>query len=457
MRIHLLCDQKWRDLPNLAAIKLELERLGHRVLLSATKDAVPMIKAFRPDCVVLNHLYGQRHREIAAALREAGVAVVLLPTEGMTHSKSLSILAGDNTDFRLADLLLLWNSKVAEMVRERWDLTEEVTPAIGCTRFDFYDDPLRGTVTPREEFCRQYQFDPARPIVTWASQYVWAHLARESPERDKYLDAARDFDLKKFFAQQGTNADEVPRIHADAQHAALDAVLKLAKVIPQAQFVFRPHPAEDRRVYEAAIDRERLTNVRFCAQDYIWNVLNSSDVHLHRHCTTAVEAWNWEKPTVEMAMNSRYSPWPDREAGSDIAEDADALIEIVSRYVDGASIDAARLQHRRDYIDRWYGDDRGARCVRAAKEIDALLRRRGQRRTVSTPLRGISASPREVVAAVARYTFGLRPNQSFRRRQTQREIDPKDKQITRHDVKQYGALVASSRARDGLRPSKASA
>ena len=446
MRIQLLCDQKWRDLPNLAAIKVQLEKLGHRVLLSTTKDAMPMIRAFRPDCVVFNHLFGQRYRDLATVLRKAGVAIVLLPTEGVTHPCSLALMSGESTDYSLADMLLPWNQPVADMITERWGGGEEKVPVVGCTRFDFYDPQFESAVVSREKFCRRFDLDPNKPIITWATQYVFAHLHTSPAEREKFLSDTADFGLDAFFQRQRTTSDEVPAIHYDARGAAAESVLKLVKAIPDAQVILKPHPAEDQKFYRRLIDECASGNLRFCPQDYIWNVLNASEVHLHRHCTTAVEAWNWNKPTIEMAMNSRHESWPEREAGSDIAQDGDGLISLVRGYLDGAKVDEQRRQYRQAYIDRWFGGEHGRRCIRAAEKIDNLLRTRGRQRTMMTPLRGIQASTRQTVTAVMRYLLSLRPNDSLVSRRPVEVVDPKDKQITRNDVRAYTRLVSSALA-----------
>jgi surface carbohydrate biosynthesis protein len=169
MRIHLLCDHKWRDLPNLSAIKVALEALGHRVLLSATRDAVAMIKAFGPDCVVLNHLYSPANQELAAALRAAGVTVVVIPTEGGSRREMEAIDNGEFADDWSMDLFLAWSEHAARGVRNHWGLDDKVVRAIGGTRFDFYSPRFRAAITPRDVFCQRNGLDPARPVITWAT------------------------------------------------------------------------------------------------------------------------------------------------------------------------------------------------------------------------------------------------------------------------------------------------
>lgn len=445
MRIQLLCDQKWRDLPNLAAMKVVLEARGHRTLISTTKDAAPMIKAFRPDCVVLNHLFAPSNRQMAAALRASGVAAVILPTEGAVRPELRPL--GDGkfaTDWPM-DLYLAWSEPAAAGVRTRWNLDADVVPVLGCTRFDFYTEAFKATLTPRAQFCRAFALDPARPVITWATAYNYAEISRVPAVHEKFLRETAENGLAACYRRIGVDPTRIPIFHAEGRAAASAAFVALARARPLMQFIIRPHPAESRDFYHALITEHGLTNVRFCPQDYIWNVLNASDVHLHRNCTTAIEAWMWNKPTLEMGMDQVPElAWPDREAGSDMVGTADDLIATVDRYVEGGAVGQEQRSYRRRYIETWFGPADGQRCRSAAEAIDGFLAQRGRRRNAFTSIAGLPGTPRQVAAAVARYALGRRPNEALLRRVSAAVSDPHDKQVTRHDVRAYANHVRAA-------------
>jgi hypothetical protein len=442
MRIQLLCDHKWRDLPNLTAIKLELERLGHRVLVSTTKDAVPLMQWFRPDCVVFNHLFGQHYRQLSHALRDAGVAVVMLPTEGAMRPEYVDIAAGEFADFSACELFLPWSQNAAQMLRDRWQLDAARSPVIGCTRLDFYCPQFASAITRRDDFCRQYGLDPARPIVTWATQYGYAHLVDAPESRIKLAREAADVGLNVCNERIGLDFDDIPRLHAAGRDAAAQAFFAAAKALPRAQFVLRPHPVEDRNYYRARMRELRLDNVVFCPSDYIWNVLNASDVHLHRQCTTAIEAWMWGKPTIELGMDSDpHWQWADREHGSDMVRDTDALVAAIESYLSGRKVDDAVARYRRAYIKTWFGPADGTRCAAAAEAISAFLAQRGTKRSYLGSLGAVRARPRETVTAGLRYLLAKKPNERLIGR-TPPSSGPEDKLITRRDVANYERLVA---------------
>jgi surface carbohydrate biosynthesis protein len=444
LRIHLLCDHKWRDLPNLAALKLLLQRRGHRVLVTTTKDAAAMIAAFRPDCVVFNHLFAPNNQELAMTLRQNGVAVVVLPTEGAVRPELRALASGEFTKKWAMDLFLAWGQQSASDVRERWNLPEDAVPVVGCARFDFYAPQFRDAITSRQEFCRIHQLDPGRPIVTWASAYAFADLVNDPAATEKFLSEIEANGVAECYRRANIKPADIPAFQAEGRLATLRAFVTLAKTRSDLQFIIRPHPVEPRAPYQEAIEGERLHNVRFCPQDYIWNVLNAADVHLHRQCTTAVEAWMWRKPTVEMSMDRMEAqPWPDREAGSSIARNESELVEIVGRYVDRREETPEALQAYRDrYVSEWFGPTDGRSCVRAASEIHDFLVRRQPRKWLKA-IKGLSTTRGNVAKAVARYVTDRLPNQSLTRRQSLSRIDPQDKQITRRDVIRYERMIAS--------------
>lgn len=441
MRIHLFCDHKWRDLPNLTVTKLRLEQLGHRVLLGTTKDAEPAMQWFRPDCIVLNHLFSSTYLTLARKAREAGVAVVLLPTEGAVHPAVAPLGDGEFSDYRLLDLYLAWGEEPARAVRNRWGLQQRITPVTGFSRLDFYSPRFSTALVPRDRFLRAISLDPARPVVTWATQFPYAHLTRSPAQYEKYFREQADFGVRASYDRLGLDPQRIPGIHATAQKSNSIAFVTLAKALPNVQFVIRPHPAEDREFYRALISEHKLANIRFCPQDYIWNVLNASDVHIHRHCTTAVEAWMWDKPTIEMAMEVVPElAWPEREAGSDIAPDANALIELVSGYLGHRRVAQQQLDYRRAYINRWMGLADGHRSEAAAEAIDAMLRSRGRRRRFWSPLSGIRGSFRMIAASALRHALSRKPNEPYFG-PTPAAMGPDDKFVTRQDVVSYQKLV----------------
>jgi hypothetical protein len=436
----LLCDQKWRDLPNLCAIKVILERLGNTALISATKDAFAQIVAFRPDVVVFNHMHSERYRTLSRVLKESGRIVVVLPTEGTMRPEFEPIGTGEFSDYSDVDVFLAWNDTAADEVRRRWSKTGIEVQTIGCTRFDFHHPRFVNAVTTREALCAKWKLDPSRPIVTWATAYGYSEL-NGLPKSDcaQFEREAIEVGIKECLQRIGIDLFELPAIVSEGREAAAEAFFEAAKVLREIQFVIKPHPREDRGYYERRLAETRLPNVRLCPRDYIWNTLRVADVHLHRHCTTAVEAWMWQRPTIEMGMDKhRAFAWPEREAGSDIADDAKSLIELV-RYRLATSLESTLLAYRSKYIHAWFGAADGRRCEAAADTIHqyALQHRTRSSRRIC----GLGISYRDAAIAVLRRWLNHTPTESLTGHSRSTISRAEDRWIRRSDITDYERML----------------
>ena len=447
MRIHLLCDHKWRDLPNLTALKISLERLGHQVLLSTTLDAHAMIKAFRPDCIVLNHLFSDANRKIARLMKASGAIVVVLPTEGAVRPEFVTLAEGEFSDYTLADLHLCWSQSAAEDICRRWGFDAERAPVAGCNRFDFYHSNFASVVDTREDFCSKYGLDPSRPIITWGTQYCYAHLngKKGTPEFARWQREFADVGASVCYERIGVDPDEIPTFHAEGRQISARAFFVLTKAMPNAQFLIKPHPVEELDFYRREIEQSGCTNIRFCPANYIWNVLNASDIQLHRHCTTAIESWMSQRPTIEMDFGPSVGlSWVEREGGSDSASNPEELIAIVSDYLSGRHLSQECLDYRRDYVERWFGPQDGKRCSETAKLLHCFLEKHGRRRQYFQAIVGLNTTPVKSLGALLRYSLNRLPDAPFFRPMPKKKATVSfDKLITRGDVAAYAVKLES--------------
>lgn len=445
MRILLICDHKWRDLPNLVALKVILEtRYGHTVALTSARDRAVLLDLFQPDCLIFNHMNGKGYREIARHLQDQGVAVVVLPTEGRPSFKELlPLIYGQYTDLSHVDLYLSWSEHVTENMIRLGTISTDRVVTVGCTRFDFYCPPLNEQVRPKETFCRRYHLDPQRPIVTWATQYNYARFLHHKQDFNR-RDLA-NMGVKARYEAVGYDIERFPEDQHYERRAASAAFFQVAQSRPHVQFIIKSHPGEDIAFYQKQVKEAGLSNVSFIFQEYIWDLLSATDLHLHRHCTTAIEAWLLGKPTVEMKMDVRTPfAWEEMEAGSDSAQSAAELGDIVDHYLAGHTITEAMQRRREAYVKEWFYKVDGQRCQEAAFYIDDLLKGRPGRRVRSSkarlrytlsdrlnlPWRGISL----------RKPWTWRPERPSQEVQLD-HIGSADRYITRLDVRRYEAQI----------------
>ena len=208
MIIQLLCDHKWRDLPNLVVLKIRLNSLGHKVYISSTKDSEAMISIFKPDCVVINNLFSRRNRRLAQLLKKLNVIIILLPTEGAVRPEFKKIMDGDFANYDLIDLILPWSEISAKGIRKRWRFSKERVKVAGYNRLDFYNKKMINIVEKKDIFCSRHDLNPNKPIVTWATQYGYAfliHKEKYSQHFEQWLRESKETGQSSCWKEIGIN------------------------------------------------------------------------------------------------------------------------------------------------------------------------------------------------------------------------------------------------------------
>ena len=452
MIIQLLCDHKWRDLPNLVVLKIRLNSLGHKVYISSTKDSEAMISIFKPDCVVINNLFSRRNRRLAQLLKKLNVIIILLPTEGAVRPEFKKIMDGDFANYDLIDLILPWSEISAKGIRKRWRFSKERVKVAGYNRLDFYNKKMINIVEKKDIFCSRHDLNPNKPIVTWATQYGYAfliHKEKYSQHFEQWLRESKETGQSSCWKEIGINPKDIPKIHAKGRENAGKAFFKLTKIFPNVQFLIKPHPSEDIDYYKNLIIENSSKNVILLQKEYIWDVLNATDIELHRHCTTAIESWVWNKPTIEMAMDSHPKLiWKDRERGSDVVKTDKELIKIISKYIKNSEVSNNIKSFRKNYIKKWFGDADGNRINYTADIInDFLLVRPSKKKLYDFHILGVSSL--NLLKSRIRYFLNIKPNEKilkFFKPKTNDNI-AHDKLITRSDVINYEKKLISLKSK----------
>ncbi|MBI5725993.1 MAG: hypothetical protein HZA50_18685 [Planctomycetes bacterium] len=393
-------DHKWRDLPGLAALAVWLEEgFGLKTALIPYDQWQEGLFDNRPRAIVVSVLYGPRSRAIAQAAKKMGTRVIVIMTEGRpNNSQAMTYLVGRDSGADQADLWLTWSDTVRDFMIQSGVLPGEKLITAGAARFDFYSPPLRSLVRPRKRMAGEFGLDASKPVATWATNFTHAKFHRQN----------LDFMIKDWTAlgvirqPAYSNPAEFARLDWETRLKCFDAVRGLLAARGQLQLMVKPHPAEEHDVYADFVEKCRVEfgpRVVFVGSCYIWDVLNSSDVHIHRMCTTGVEAWLLGVPSIDLHMADYYA-W-SRELGGSAAESMDGndvvtrgedLIERVDYCLGGGGPSRQQLDARQRYIARWLFKVDGDRCREHAKILAEFLGRGG--RVGEFPFDGITVRRR---------------------------------------------------------------
>jgi len=378
--VAIVVDQKWRDLPAAAALAVWLEeRHGLTSALLPYGRWRETVVSRRPRALIVTHMNGSRNATIADVARRMGARVVVIQTEGRPNNVEIMEYAvGRNLNAAAVDLWFTWSETVRDYMLQRSTMPADRVVAAGAHRFDIYSPPLKRLIVPRAQFLNKYGLDPSRPTVTMATNFTCTKYSRTNADflrsdwKDLGLSSQPSFSQPDAFAA----AD------VEARERTLDVARGLLARRPNVQLLIKPHPTEEHDRYRefAAECNERGSRVAFIGLEYIWDVLNASNVHLHRMCTTGVEAWFLDVPSVDLHVMDYHGwslnlPGAAREAaaGCDLVRDLDGVLASVDHYLAGGRPPADQLASRSAYIKKWLLDLDGRRTEAHAREIARLL------------------------------------------------------------------------------------
>lgn len=138
----------------------------------------------------------------------------------------------------------------------------------------------------------------------------------------------------------------------------LEAVPKLASKYSDRMIIVRPHPSENRKVWEDAL--ENIPNVKVISEGPIAPWLMASDLVIHNGCTTAIEAFLLDRNVIA------YRPFTsndyDLKIPNDIsmqAFDFDGLVTLMDRVLVGGPSEGYATNGRKvlgKYIHSLEGD-----------------------------------------------------------------------------------------------------
>jgi surface carbohydrate biosynthesis protein len=374
--ILIAVDHKWRDLAGHVYAGLLLEQRGHVVHYARNNLEKYYIPAVKPDLVVMNHLIPPKKQEFAKYLQKQNIRVVILPTEGMpTLDVMRNHMGGKDCDLSGVDLHFVWNQPMADILRENQTLAADKIVVAGVPRFDFYRKPLKSILLNKADFLKKYGLDSRYPLVTFATNFTQASF--HTSNQDFYLKNAQKYGRDKVLEEAYGDLGDVPKRDYLSRELFLEAFVTLVRNFPEVNFALKLHPTEDHQFYQDLIRKDLSSSanrVRIIAHEYIWDVLNATDIELNRSCTTAIESWLLGKPTIEMQLNPHeYYFSPEFASGSDMVKSSDELIERVSYYLAGGSISQDLQNAREQFLRKWCNSPDGTSTRAVADHIHHLF------------------------------------------------------------------------------------
>jgi surface carbohydrate biosynthesis protein len=353
VRILILADHAWRDVPALASIQVQIERISsHHVKIVDIHLFQQMVEIFKPHLTVIPHLHDKARNAIVDTVRRRGGLCAILGNENRPNTVAQTKWITQDFPAELCDLFLCWTEWIQSEIGNRVP-----TSVTGCPRFDFYFRPV-----DKQQIISEYGLDPDKPIITVASSFPQAKFASMGGE---FLEQ----DWKNLGVSK-IEGREYPKKIAQGEAIALErfnAWLSCLHVeYPEFQIVLKPHPAEDVRFWQ------HTDEFHLVLSDYITNILAISDVHIARvGCLTIPEAWILHKPTVQCRVGNEFVDGPTQDA-LDIDPAANTVLQFLEEVEDKLAVDSEWDDAYQGYVDKYLGPMPGS-AERVAKALVKLL------------------------------------------------------------------------------------
>lgn len=359
-------DHKGRDLMGAALMAHHLENLGYEVHLEPLQAFKSVITAWKPSMVIVNQLVHSNMTAYSANLKNWGILVGCILNEGLALTedkrKYLSIPQYDDLH---CDLFLTWNTLHRdELIQHEFVTPPENAVTVGCPRFDFYKMPwsklfLKNRISKRIN-------------VLINTTFAVAHFYHRTEEEQKTL-----------IAGMGNGKIKDHLDYKSLIKAHYDGLNKLPEFLTtlldsdQYNITLRPHPREELSFYTNFIEslpENQQSLIRLDKKEHIQSAILNSDVILNcENCTTSVESWMANKPTITLTFAKHpaffSSLYADR---SPQVSDPAKIIEAIQYALDHPDQEEYQAL-REEYLEKWLYKVDGQSAQRAAEQIHRVI------------------------------------------------------------------------------------
>jgi len=300
MNILLITDHRLRDLPgNYLLKKFVEENYDHKVILCHLGEEKFAFHMHKPRMVIFNNLYDLKVLEFAKEIKSLGVKILIMPTEGITFSDDqLSLFSHKNQDISFIDGYLSWNSRLSNEIRKNKNLDEKYIFETGCCRFDFYNQSLASTLKTYENLQKEYGLNRSKRNILVITNFINANYYHNVSQLDFQLRRQKADRFASF------NAKKIAELEYKIREKYIKSLIKLAKSdeLVDVNFILKIHPHENISFYKEKIMEAKSNNIVLMQNEYIWDLINISDIVISRSSTVSIESWILGKETIELQL-----------------------------------------------------------------------------------------------------------------------------------------------------------
>jgi surface carbohydrate biosynthesis protein len=280
----LPCETRVREFDAKLLLGLVAAGRGIRTIVGAKKAIDLSLSRFREGVYVGKSVTARSRHNLALA-RSCGHRVALWDEEGLVWASREVYWRTkvDGPTLNEPELLIAWGEDNAAAWREHPEHAGGPIAVCGNPRADLLKKPLQALF---DEEVAGIRAAFGRFVLINTNFSRVNHVQPRQNRHLKWLREQRPNDPRGGFAAH----------KHELFKAFTEAIPALARTLPEVQFVLRPHPSERRETWDGLLGD--LDNVRVAAHGNVVAWLLASNGLIHNGCTTAVEAFQVERPAL---------------------------------------------------------------------------------------------------------------------------------------------------------------
>jgi len=440
-KVFLICDQKWRDLPTVSLFSEALKKIDIKAIIVNSREAKHLIPIYQPDIVVLNNLYSPDLQELAKTLKALNILVVVLPTEGRGEPSLDRLNDGTFSDLQSVDLYFTWNTRTKKTLEKKYKHVNFFP--LGCLRYDLFDKKFEKFIKPKKLSNLKYKLRSKAKTVLWTTKFGYAKIFEQNIKTQKiFFNSLKKSMVTHCYDLDGIDWKKIPENQSVTRLMHAKMFFKLVKSMPQVDFLIKPHPTEETRFYEEFIENLNLKNCKVCKEEFIFDLLETTDLLIQQKCTTALEAWIANIPVIDLSI-SKFSEfdWPEYIIGNECVSNFQGLFEKVNYILNNNyKPSKSKMQTRLYWIREFTNKLEGLMSFNAANEINVLLNNRISPKKIILPMH-LKLKHLDCIRMGLKYLLSLTSEESlinfFKNYFFKKKKYTASKEITRTDVKIY--------------------
>jgi len=287
MRIGLILDNPKRDLGGILLLAYQIMKQGHLVFVIPLYEQGYDIPVLKLDLLVVNYVR-KNNIEALQTYKYLGIFIAVMDTEGGVlpefgnfSPEFLAKLFSNNHANSFIDHYFFWGEKLHKAFEIYSGMLGSQLSLTGCPRYDYCHSKWRPSLGERSSL---------HILINLNFPSINPWWGKTEYKDNNFIFYSADEEISRAIKINRLNEDSYLTFESERKNVFakyLEAIHQLAKMNPEKKFVLRPHPFENKKIYETYFNG--FVNIAIDSEGEVLEVINKSNLVINLNCSTSVE------------------------------------------------------------------------------------------------------------------------------------------------------------------------